>query len=100
MEDIVYCFNFMHNRIDVLDSNDYFMKCTNHVFVKTLIIDAAFQKVSNFKLPRVSGWKKPFIEVPKQAGPNDCLFFVWKYMEYYDGNKMTEEINPVMRDVN
>jgi hypothetical protein len=27
------------------------------------------------------------------------LFFVWKYMEYYDGNKMTEEINPVMRDV-
>jgi hypothetical protein len=21
-------------------------------------------------------------------------------MEYYDGNKMTEEINPVMRDVN
>jgi hypothetical protein len=21
-------------------------------------------------------------------------------MEYYDGNKLTEEINPVMRDVN
>jgi hypothetical protein len=30
--------------------------------------------VSNFKLPRVSGWRKPYIEVPKQAGPNDCLF--------------------------
>jgi hypothetical protein len=77
----VYCFNFMHNRIDVLDSNNYFMKCTNpverhkHVFAKIPIIDAAFQKVSNFKLPRVSGWRKPFIEVPKQADPNDCLFF-------------------------
>jgi hypothetical protein len=45
-------------------------------------------------------WRKPFIEVPKQAGPNDCLLFVWKYMKYYDGNKVTEEINPVMRDVN
>jgi hypothetical protein len=90
----------------VLDSNDYFMKCTDpvechkHVFAKIPIIDATFQKVSNFKLPRVSGWRKLFIEVPKQAGPNDCLFFVWKYMEYYDGNKVTEEINPVMRDVN
>jgi hypothetical protein len=96
----------MHNRINVLESNDYFMKCTDpverhkHVFAKIPIIDAACQKVSNLNLPRFSGWKKPFIEVPKQTGPNDCLFFVWKYMEYYDGNKMMEEINPVMRDVN
>jgi hypothetical protein len=95
----------MHNRIDVLDLNDY-MKCTDpeerhkHVFAKIPIIDAAFQKVSNSKLPRASRWRKPFIEVPKQAGPNGCLFFVWKYMEYYDGNKTTEEINSVMRDVN
>jgi hypothetical protein len=70
------------------------------VFAKIPIIDAACQKVSNLNLPRFSGWKKPFIEVPKQTGPNGCLFFVWKYMEYYDGNKMMEEINPVMRDVN
>jgi hypothetical protein len=83
------------------------MKCTNpverhkHVFAKIPIIDAAFQKVSNFKLPRVSGWRKPFIEVPKQADPNDCLFFFfWTYMEYYDGNKVTEEINLVMCNVN
>jgi hypothetical protein len=91
----------MHNRIDVLDSNDYFMKCTNPVEgAKIPIIGAAFQKVSNFKLPRFSGWRKPFIEVPKQVGHNDWLFFVWKYMEYYDRNEVTEEINPVMRDVN
>jgi hypothetical protein len=65
-------------------------------------VDAAFQKVSNFKLPRVSGWRKPFIKVPKKADPNDFLFFVWKYMEYYDGNKVTEEIttrNNLIRDV-
>lgn len=28
------------------------------------------------------------------------FFFVWKYMEYYDGDKMTKEINPVSHAVN
>jgi hypothetical protein len=51
--------------------------------------------VSNLKLPRVSAWRKPFIDLPKQAGQRDCLFFVWKYMEYYDGDSLTIEINPV-----
>jgi hypothetical protein len=60
----------------------------------------SFPEGVQLQAARVSGWRKPFIEVPKQAGPNDCLFFVWKYTEYYDGNKVTEEINPVMRDVN
>jgi len=102
----VYCFNFIHKRIDVLDSNDYFLNCSNQeerhkaVFAKIPIIDAAFQKVSNLKLPRVSKWRRPFIDVPKQAGQSDCLFFVWKYMEYYNGDKMTKEINPVSHAVN
>jgi hypothetical protein len=29
-----------------------------------------------------------------------AFFFVWKYMEYYDGDKMTKEINPVSYAVN
>jgi hypothetical protein len=99
----VYCFNFIHKHIDVLDSDDYFMKCTDQeerhkaAFAKIPIIDAAFQKVSNLKLPRVSAWRKPFIDLPKQAGPSDCLFFIWKYTEYYDGDgdSLTIEINPV-----
>jgi hypothetical protein len=101
----VYCFNFIHKRIDVLDSNDYFMKCTDEeerhkaAFTKIPIIDAAFQKVSNLKLPRVSAWRKPFFDLPKQAGQSDCLFFVWKYMEYYDEDSLTIEINPVSNGV-
>jgi len=91
----------LHQRIDVLDSNDYFLNCTDKldrheaVFAKIPIIDAAFQKVSNQKLPRVHRWKRPFINVTKQALLNDCMFFIWKYMEYYDGEKLTKEINPV-----
>ena len=91
----------LHQRIDVLDSNDYFLNCTDKldhheaVFAKIPIIDAAFQKVSNRKLPRVHRWKRPFINVTKQALLNDCMFFIWKYMEYYDGEKLTKEINPV-----
>ena len=97
----VYCFNMLHQRIDVLDSNDYFLNCTNKldrheaVFAKIPIIDAAFQKVSNRKLPRVHRWKRPFINVTKQALLNDCMFFIWKYKEYYDEEKLTKEINPV-----
>ena len=91
----------LHQRIDVLDSNDYFLNCTDKldrheaVFAKIPIIDAAFQKVSNRKLPRVHRWKRPFINVTKQALLNDCMFFIWKYMEYYDGEKLTKEINPM-----
>eukprot|EP00267_Zea_mays_P056332 XP_023156368.1 uncharacterized protein LOC103633634 [Zea mays] len=57
----VYCFNFIHKRIDVLDSNEYFLNCSNQeerhkaVFAKIPIIDATFQKVSNLKLPRFKG---------------------------------------------
>jgi hypothetical protein len=81
------------------------MKCTDQeerhkaTFGKNPIIDAAFQKVSNLKLPRVSAWRKPFIDLPKQTGQSDCLFFVWKYIEYYDGNSLTIEINPVSNSV-
>ena len=91
----------LHQRIDVLDSNDYFLNCTDKldrheaVFAKIPIIDAAFHKVSNQKLPRVHRWKRLFINVTKQALLNDCMFFIWKYMEYYDGEKLTKEINPM-----
>lgn len=31
----------------------------------------------------------------KQGGPHDCMFFAWKYMEFYDGNMLTIKLNPV-----
>jgi hypothetical protein len=33
--------------------------------------------------------------LPKQAGPNDCMFFLWKYMEFWDGDRLNIDINPV-----
>jgi len=91
----------LRQRIDVLDSNDYFLNYTDKldrheaVFAKISIINAAFHKVSNRKLPRVHRWKRPFINVTKQALLNDCMFFIWKYMEYYAREKLTKEINPM-----
>ena len=59
------------------------------------IISAAFQKVTNNKFPRFGNWDRAVIDLPKQAGPNDCMFFLWKYMEFWDGNHLNIDINPV-----
>lgn len=97
----VYCFNFIHGRIDILDSNDYVKLCTDPCFRHKPVwdhlnlIDEAFQKVSKNKIPRVHRWPKPFVDLPKQARDNDCLFFLWKYLEFYDGERLTVIINPV-----
>jgi hypothetical protein len=69
------------------------MNCSNQeerhkaVFAKIPIIDAAFQKVSNLKLPRVSKWRRPFIDVPKQAGQSDCLFLYGSTWNIMTGTK-------------
>jgi hypothetical protein len=98
---LVYCINRIHNRIDILDSIYYKWINTSPeprhapIFEKIPIINAAFQKVSKKKFPNFENWSRPFIDVPKQAGPCDCMFFVWKYMEHWDGDKLHAEINPM-----
>jgi hypothetical protein len=57
-------------------------------------MDAAFQKVSNNKFPQFDKWSTPIIHVPKQAGSSDCMFFLWKYMEFWDGGRPNIDINP------
>ncbi|PVH66302.1 hypothetical protein PAHAL_1G200400 [Panicum hallii] len=84
----VYCINLIHNRIDILDSIDYFWAGTSpkphhqSIYDKLPIINAAFQKVTKDKFSQFDNWSRPFIDVPKQAGPNDRMFFLWKYMEF------------------
>ncbi|CAN6351679.1 unnamed protein product [Urochloa humidicola] len=96
----VYCINLVHNRIDILDSVDYWWTCRERserhkpVWDKLPIINAAFQKVTNKKFPRFDTWIRTFADVPKQAGPNDCMFFLWKYMEFWDGERLHIDINP------
>lgn len=97
----VYCFNFIHRRIDILDSIDYDWGHTDPeirhgpVCSKLPIINAAFQKITEKNLPDFSKWPKSFVDVTKQGGPHDCMFFAWKYMEFYDGNMLTIKLNPV-----
>lgn len=97
----VYCINLIHNRIDILDSIDYVWGNTSPetrhrpVYNKIPIISAAFQRVTNNKFPCFERWSRPMIDLPKQAGPCDCMFFLWKYMEYWDGERLNIDINPV-----
>ncbi|PUZ69822.1 hypothetical protein GQ55_2G191500 [Panicum hallii var. hallii] len=54
----------------------------------------AGEKVSNNKFPQFDKWSTPIIHVPKQAGSSDCMFFLWKYMEFWDGGRPNIDINP------
>jgi hypothetical protein len=98
----VYDINLIHKRIDILDSIDYYWTDTSPeprhqpIIDKLPIMDAAFQKVSNNKFPQFDKWSTPIIHVPKQAGPSDCMFFLWKYMEFWDGGCPNIDINPGM----
>ena len=97
----VYCINLIHNRIDILDSIDYIWGNNDPevrhwpIAEKMGIISIAFQKVTNNKFPRFGNLDRAFIDLPKQAGPNDYMFFLWKYMEFWDGDRLNIDINPV-----
>ena len=91
----------IHNHIDILYSIDYIWGNNDPevrhrpIAEKMPIISAAFQKVTNNKFPRFGNWDRAFIDLPKQAGPNDCMFFLWKYMEFWDGDRLNIHIDPV-----
>ena len=97
----VYFINLIDIHIDILDSIDYIWGNSDPevrhwpIAEKMPIISAAFQKVTNNKFPRFGNWDRAVIDLPKQAGPNDCMFFLWKYMEFWDGNHLNIDINPV-----
>ena len=90
----------IHHRIDILDSIDYWWSDTDPgqrhdpVLEKIPFLNEAFKKVAK-KFPSFRRWPHPLVDVPKQAGPSDCMFFAWKYMEFWDGESLKTEINPV-----
>ncbi|PVH64072.1 hypothetical protein PAHAL_2G178600 [Panicum hallii] len=96
----VYCINLIHNRINILDSTDYFWADTSleprHqlIFDKMPIINGAFQMVNKNKFRQFDNRSRLFIDVPKQAGPSDCMFFLWKYMKFWGGERLNIETNP------
>ncbi|CAL4994031.1 unnamed protein product [Urochloa decumbens] len=96
----LYYINLIHNRIDILDSIDYWWtrgdprRHHQPIWDKLPLINQAFKKLTNGKFPTFYNWSRPFINVVKQAGPSDCMFFLWKYMEFWDGDHLNIEINP------
>ena len=78
----VYFINLIDIHIDILDSIDYIWGNSDPevrhwpIAEKMPIISAAFQKVTNNKFPHFGNWDRAFIDLPKQAGPNDCMFFL------------------------
>ncbi|RLN19772.1 uncharacterized protein C2845_PM02G16770 [Panicum miliaceum] len=94
------CINLIYNRIVILDMIDYFWvntspePCHQPIYAMLPIINVAFQKVTKNKFPQFDNWSRPFIDVPKQAGPSDFMFFLWKYMEFWDGESLNIDINP------
>ncbi|KAL6598274.1 hypothetical protein ACP70R_046439 [Stipagrostis hirtigluma subsp. patula] len=96
----VYCFNIEHQRIDVLDSADWDAKGTlqidhhRNVFEEKLpIAFEAFHEATGWrKLQAIRKWKTPFFPCPLQKLNNDCLFFVWKFLESFNGECFVEQI--------
>ncbi|KAL6644105.1 hypothetical protein ACP70R_018871 [Stipagrostis hirtigluma subsp. patula] len=43
-------------------------------------------------LQAIRKWKIPFFPCPLQKLNNDCLFFVWKFLESFNGECFVEEI--------
>ncbi|EEC67566.1 hypothetical protein OsI_34910 [Oryza sativa Indica Group] len=89
----LYCVNRNHGRIDVFDSNNYPALNTEYKdhhgdlgrrVVKQLsdrlyaAARTAFKRFGNQKLVRN--------KCPVMLKPNDCAFFVMRYMELYDGD--------------
>uniref|UniRef100_A0A0E0LJ10 Ubiquitin-like protease family profile domain-containing protein n=2 Tax=Oryza punctata TaxID=4537 RepID=A0A0E0LJ10_ORYPU len=89
----IYCINWNHRRIDVFDSNNYPALNTDYKdhhgdlgrrIAKQLSDDLyaasrnAFKRFGNQKLVRN--------KCPVMLKPNDCAFFIMRYMELYDGD--------------
>ncbi|KAL6850318.1 hypothetical protein ACP4OV_020945 [Aristida adscensionis] len=89
----VYCVNIAHSRIDVLDSMDYSSKGATtfedwHGDLSRRIIDRlslGLQRVARGKIPPFDHWKIYRINVPTMTSPNDCAFYIMKYLENYNG---------------
>jgi len=98
----VYCVNFIHEQIDILDSADWTVNQRKkyHGAIAGRIrkrLNDLFKELTDGKIKDFSGWGLPFLEVPRQQLPNDCAFFVMMFLENYDGEKrrLTMNINPV-----
>uniref|UniRef100_K3XPW6 Ubiquitin-like protease family profile domain-containing protein n=1 Tax=Setaria italica TaxID=4555 RepID=K3XPW6_SETIT len=86
----IYCINFIHERIDVLDSSpkeskaSYYHQVLGDQIIRRL--NLLFQLVTKFEMKQFTIFKRPIIDVCMHTDDNDCGFFAIKFMELWNGD--------------
>ncbi|XP_015692521.1 uncharacterized protein LOC107304170 [Oryza brachyantha] len=91
----LYATNIAHKRVDIMDSNNYqligTMVSDHHgVLSKRVVkwLSDALQTIASKSYCRFGGFRKNILECPEmEICSNDCVFYVMRFMESYDGNK-------------
>uniref|UniRef100_A0A0E0MKH4 Ubiquitin-like protease family profile domain-containing protein n=1 Tax=Oryza punctata TaxID=4537 RepID=A0A0E0MKH4_ORYPU len=93
----VFCFNFNHKRIDILDSlgddrNEKALKALKDRVVGRFldVVDVMYPK----KFTDVRKWKCFPASVQKQVLTNDCGFLAMKHIQFWDGKSFVKKICP------
>ena len=83
----IYCINFIHDRIDVLDSSPEDHKVYHQVLGDRIIhrLNLLFQLATNSTIKQFTRFKRPIIDVCSQTRAIDCGFFALKFMELWNG---------------
>ncbi|KAG2634392.1 hypothetical protein PVAP13_2NG168906 [Panicum virgatum] len=83
----IYCINFIHDRIDVLDSSPEDHKVYHQVLGDRIIhrLNLLFQLATNTTIKQFTRFKHPIIDVCSQTRAIDCGFFALKFMELWNG---------------
>ncbi|XP_025794955.1 uncharacterized protein LOC112875348 isoform X3 [Panicum hallii] len=83
----IYCINFIHDRIDVLDSSPEDHRVYHQVLGDRIIrrLNLLFQLATDSTIKQFTRFKRPIIDECFQSHANDCGFFAIKFMELWNG---------------
>ncbi|CAL4988272.1 unnamed protein product [Urochloa decumbens] len=84
----VYCINFIHDRIDVLDSSAEHHTVYHQVLGDRIIrrLNLLFQEATDGKMKEFTRFKRPIIDACLQSHDNDCGLYALKFMELWNGD--------------
>ncbi|CAN6373403.1 unnamed protein product [Urochloa humidicola] len=84
----VYCINFIHDRIDVLDSSAEHHTIYHQVLGDRIIrrLNLLFQLATNDKLKEFTRFKRPIIDACHVSHDNDSGLYALKFMELWNGD--------------
>ncbi|CAM0150350.1 unnamed protein product [Urochloa decumbens] len=84
----VYCINFIHDRIDVLDSSAEHHTVYHQVLGDRIIrrLNLLFQEATDGKMKEFTRLKRPIIDACLQSHDNDRGLYALKFMELWNGD--------------